>query len=226
MKINSQKSSESIVRRNKFNMERVHYNHSNQFEGKVFDLRSKLSTRKTPFDLRSKLSRRNQRKTHTETQEEICELRPAYITLPLFVCCKKFSAIVDTGCNFTKIGTDIANIAMTHGCVLMNKIFVFRDMQKNVRVINIPCGERMNRLKIIECIVDATVPATGIILGSKGLQTVGYKLTIGKTFTTHGESLNTKETELVVEFSKPIFEESIAISLTRAEFEGMDSWKR
>lgn len=163
-------------------------------------------------------------------REEICVLEPTYITVPLFVCCRKVSSAVNTGAGITKIGKDIANIAVANGFVQRNKVFVYGGKSKRVKVVNIPCGASLNRLKTIECVVDITVPPMGVILGLHALKILNYKLTIDQEPTSHHgssreEVLNVHRLERQPEhLEEPIIEEEVIMSLTNAELREMESW--
>lgn len=164
-----------------------------------------------------------------ELREGSCTLEPTYVTVPLFVFCKKIAVALDTGVGLTKIGKDIANMAVANGFAQRSKTFTYDGKSRRAGVINILCGARLNRLKSIECLIDSAVPPMGVIMGLQAMRVLNYSIVVDQEAATHHGA--TRVTEEVVQqeagtfetWNEPEIEEEIVIHLTGSELREIEN---
>lgn len=114
-----------------------------------------------------------------------------FCTIPVFLCYRKIKAALNSGSNLTKIGEEIANIAIANGFEKKTKTFFNRTVQKTVNVVTVPIGTRIARMRLIECVIDPTTPPMGVVLALPAMKSLGYKIVVDRTVAEHhgaGES--------------------------------------
>lgn len=158
---------------------------------------------------RNQINRNQARQTPQNIAAPIPKIRPEnnlipvnsfqlmFATIPLFVCGRQITATLNSGTTITKVGQEVANMAITSGCYQRLKTFAFKDRAKTTNVLTIPMGTRMARLKAIECIVDKSVPPLGLILGLGAMKGLGYKIIVDRTIAEHhGQGASQAQQEL------------------------------
>lgn len=93
---------------------------------------------------------------------------------------------------------------------------------KRMECITIHMGTKIMRAKPIDCIIDASAPPKGIVLGLQAMTIIGYNLLIDEVATSHHETqrlqvtrpLSNVEEEIPEE---PFQEEEFVLALTEAE---------
>lgn len=143
------------------------------------------------------------------------------VTIPLYMCCKKFTAVIDCFTTRTKIGIDVEKMAISKGYTKRSEIIRIGQMERRVEMITIHMGTNVMRLKPIDCVIDSTTPLNGVVLGLQALSNLGYCLTVDAVTASHRVIKNvipkqqTKETEDYPE--EPFIEELFIETLTEAE---------
>lgn len=170
---------------------------------KPFDLRSRLQSSTSSVNLKRLDSRAavfHKSTSYTQGQPvktavpraaprkeivEECVMESSYVTADLYVCFKLRKVALDCGASLTKVGIQVAELAVANRFTKRNKTFVCGNIRKRVQVITIPMAVNMSRLKYIECVIDSTVPASGVILGLQAMQILNYRLTLDGEPTEH-----------------------------------------
>lgn len=155
-------------------------------------------------------------------------------TIPVFLCHRKIRAALSSGSSLTKIGEQVADIAISNGCVQKTKTFYNNGAQKTVKVVTAPIGTRMPRMRFVECVIDPTAPPMGIMLGLPAMKALGYKIVVDRTVAEHhgaGESQaqrdqssrsQDQEEDDVPE--EPFNKEDFIISISEAEMREIENY--
>lgn len=171
------------------------------------------------------------RTTPMTSADEIV-LETEFLTIPVFLFCQKFTAALDTSRSLTKIGQDIANIAVTNGFEIKEKTVILEDIRKKVTVITILLGTKMAQLRPVECIIDRRVSSGAIVLGLKALSTLNAQIfvdqiravyhTVAQRTPTVRQRIDVPAVNLPEE---PFQEDEFVAALTEAERKEMESWE-
>lgn len=153
-----------------------------------------------------------------------------YDTVPLFIFCKRFTAIVNCGTSMTKIGSEVATRAVANGFEKKEKLLVLGDTQKRVQMVTILLGTRMARLQPVDCVIDPLMHPMSITLGLQALSQIGYRMVIDQVATEHhrGTSTNAARQENNMRpeniADERFAEEEVVAFLTDAERREMETW--
>lgn len=164
------------------------------------------------------------------TNNETYVVGTMYDTVPLFIFCKRFTAIVNCGTSMTKIGSEVATRAEANGFEKKERLLVLGDSQKRVQMVTILLGTRMAKLQPVDCVIDPLMHPMSITLGLQALSQIGYRMVIDQVPTEHhrGTTTNAARQEINVgpeDITEERFaEEEIVAFLTDAERREMETW--
>lgn len=157
--------------------------------------------------------------TSTYSNESSNNVNVMFCTIPIFLCFRKITAALNSGANLTKIGEEIANIAVANGFVKKTKTFFNRSIKKTVNVITMPIGTRVARMRPIECIVDPTTPPMGVVLALPAMKSLGYKIVVDRTVAEHhGSGESNEQRDLSRRTQEEIEEEATEEPFVKEEF--------
>lgn len=158
-------------------------------------------------------------------------LETEFLTIPVFLFCKKVTAALDTGCSLTKIGKDIANMAVANGFEIKEKTLVLGEMRKKVKIVTILLGTRMANLRPIECLIDRSAPPSGVIIGLRALSILNAQVLVDQIPAVHhAVTRKTPSARQRIEVpaveipEEPFQEEDFVAAISAAERREMESW--
>lgn len=157
-----------------------------------------------------------------------------FTSIPIIFYDRKIRAALSCGSTFTKIGKDVANLAISNGCGQRRKTFEYNGGRRTIRTLIIPMGVRTGRMKPIECIIDRFAPSKGIILGLAAMKALSYRIMIDRTVAQHHGAIadqpsandHNAEESVEVRREEEFNEGDFIEALTEAEMREMENWER
>lgn len=164
------------------------------------------------------------------SSDDIYVVDTMYVSVPLIIFCKRFTALVNSCSSITKIGSEVANRAVANGFEKKSKILILGPIQKRIETVTIPLGTRMTRLKSVECVIDPTASPLSVTLGLQALMSFGYRSFIDQVPTSNHRVKPIEipiEADAKTEKDIPVerfVEDDVLALLTAAERKEMESW--
>lgn len=145
-----------------------------------------------------------------------------FVTVPLYLFNRRFTAAVDCFTGRTKIGKELAELAISNDFAQKTKLVTFGGTEKRVQYITIHMGTRITRLKPVDCVIDDKIPPRGIIIGLRALASIGYRLQVDGVLASHHESRRQvrphQQASIPMEIpEEPFQEEAFIDALSEAE---------
>lgn len=165
---------------------------------------------------------RTDQQNTAQGNEQLTQFGSMFVTIPLYLFCRRFTAAVDCFTGMTKIGREVAQMAIANGYAKKSQMLTVGQSEKRVEFMTIHMGTKVMRLKPIDCVIDASAPPRGIIIGLQAMAILGYRLLIDEVPASHHEAqrLNiprqqAQNPENIPE--EPFQEEEFVMAITESE---------
>lgn len=113
-----------------------------------------------------------------QSSNDLIDEKDPHISIPIIVCFKKVPGRLDCLSGQTRIGSDLGNLAIANGASYRDQMITINGKKRQLKVLVLPMGVRLGRMKRITCVVDPDLPRRSVMVGLPAIKSLGFQFTI------------------------------------------------